>query len=956
MKSKIFLILTALGITAVKAASNSDDTKCWFDESKSDSKCCSSTKLEAEYADEDGHLWTHENGELCSIKEPKCFASLTGDYECCEDAKDITYIDADGEWGNKGSTWCGKTFKRRWNDRSVRGESLKEWKRFKTVFKNEIYPATNNSRIINNDIKFDYRTQLSMNMGADESEIRFAWYSFNSYVPKIRILDITDQLPNNVKDVYKYSESLNINDFDMSKAKIFTGIAINNKVMGEERIFSNRVTVTDLENNHYYLYQYNLDNEWIIENPPRLYRSLVNEDDMTILVVGDPQIGGNRKRIAYHPELGGWVNQSGIDAVMNDSYNWRDFLNKALTYNPDVSFIISCGDQVHSDDDEQQEMEYAGLLSAPQLGTFPLAPVSGNHDQTSETANFKHHFHNPNEMSDEIGAVNSGPDYFFARGKALFIYINGNNLVIMDHKNAIERAILSYPNSIWRIVVLHFDLYGPASHINEDTTKVLRTGLTPIFFENMIDVVLQGHNHIHARTHLLTRTRNCPDSTDESINKKNADNLPKAQDYKCYNATKPVVENYFQNKKDVASDIVETDGLGVVESEYRTKFYNPNGVIYFEASTVTGSIYHTPELKKYSFVARRGQPLDPLYSIMKITVDKSTKQSSLIFDTFKVSDGSKYDNGYAITKDYVETNYKGFPKQEEPKMCWANTLNMPCCSTARTVRASDENGDWGAEGGDWCGFIKSNNSTSTAKTIVKSTTSYSISIAKSTTNSVTKSTTTTKSIMYKPTIDSNVTVTSKTITPKTSVVPTTTSTAKVKPTDSPSSCWSESLGYDCCGPNTPVRIVDDDGQWGKVDGQWCGIIESTLSECWALVKGYRCCENPEAAVEFTDADGDWSYENEKWCGILKSTSKTKTTTRSNKPTTTTTTTKNTTITTRTTTTTEPSPTRCAALYGQCGGIGYDGPTCCESGSYCLFSGDYYSQCVPKKDPNQYNRR
>lgn len=49
---------------------------------------------------------------------------------------------------------------------------------------------------------------------------------------------------------------------------------------------------------------------------------------------------------------------------------------------------------------------------------------------------------------------------------------------------------------------------------------------------------------------------------------------------------------------------------------------------------------------------------------------------------------------------------------------------------------------------------------------------------------------------------------------------------------------------------------------------------------------------------------------------------------------------------------------CAALYGQCGGEGYTGPTCCaftqattspasySSGSKCQITNQYYSQCVP----------
>ncbi|KAJ3346225.1 hypothetical protein HDU83_003292 [Entophlyctis luteolus] len=35
---------------------------------------------------------------------------------------------------------------------------------------------------------------------------------------------------------------------------------------------------------------------------------------------------------------------------------------------------------------------------------------------------------------------------------------------------------------------------------------------------------------------------------------------------------------------------------------------------------------------------------------------------------------------------------------------------------------------------------------------------------------------------------------------------------------------------------------------------------------------------------------------------------------------------------------------CSALYGQCGGNGWTGPTCCSSGK-CTYSNEYYSQCL-----------
>jgi len=52
-----------------------------------------------------------------------------------------------------------------------------------------------------------------------------------------------------------------------------------------------------------------------------------------------------------------------------------------------------------------------------------------------------------------------------------------------------------------------------------------------------------------------------------------------------------------------------------------------------------------------------------------------------------------------------------------------------------------------------------------------------------------------------------------------------------------------------------------------------------------------------------------------------------------------------TTTTRQSTTTTGSSQGCSALYGQCGGQGWQGPTCCASGSTCKSSGQYYSQCL-----------
>jgi len=40
---------------------------------------------------------------------------------------------------------------------------------------------------------------------------------------------------------------------------------------------------------------------------------------------------------------------------------------------------------------------------------------------------------------------------------------------------------------------------------------------------------------------------------------------------------------------------------------------------------------------------------------------------------------------------------------------------------------------------------------------------------------------------------------------------------------------------------------------------------------------------------------------------------------------------------------------CAGSWEQCGGIGFTGPSCCQSGLACTYNNDWYSQCLPSAD-------
>lgn len=79
-------------------------------------------------------------------------------------------------------------------------------------------------------------------------------------------------------------------------------------------------------------------------------------------------------------------------------------------------------------------------------------------------------------------------------------------------------------------------------------------------------------------------------------------------------------------------------------------------------------------------------------------------------------------------------------------------------------------------------------------------------------------------------------------------------------------CWSSKFGYDCCD-NCNVILADNDGNWGVMNGNWCGIKDDMCrnGSTGCPNTGYPCCEN--CNVVLTDDTGRWGIENSDWCSI-----------------------------------------------------------------------------------------
>ncbi|ORX86578.1 coth-domain-containing protein [Anaeromyces robustus] len=84
-------------------------------------------------------------------------------------------------------------------------------------------------------------------------------------------------------------------------------------------------------------------------------------------------------------------------------------------------------------------------------------------------------------------------------------------------------------------------------------------------------------------------------------------------------------------------------------------------------------------------------------------------------------------------------------------------------------------------------------------------------------------------------------------------------------------CWSEALGYKCCskGCDAVVLAIDNSGNWGAENGEWCGIqCDFEKDECPGKKYGYSCCETCD--VYLNDDEGKWGVDNGYWCSIKTS--------------------------------------------------------------------------------------
>jgi len=460
--------------------------------------------------------------------------------------------------------------------------------------------------------------RIALTPGENATKMNFAWYCVTEEIPKIKLMDSQGRVIQEVQGQQNLANKETITEND----NVIT-------------LIPNKVTVSGLAENTSYQYQYYLDGAW---SDTYTFETKSTEN-FSVMYVGDPQIGASV----------GQDDNSKEYHAMNDAYNWNHTLSSALSAHSNVSIILSAGDQINQTsvskdaDKLEQQIEYAGFLSSPLLRSMPVATTIGNHD--SKSVNYSNHFNNPNtatSVATTEGKTDAGTDYYFTYGNTLFVSIDTNNYNCATHENVIKEAVEANPDATWRVLMFHQDIYGSGYDHSDSDGIVLRTQLTPIIDKYDFDAVLQGHDHTYSRTYQLSSDGQTHSSY-QSAPKTNTDDFSAyLGDNACYN----ILTN-IENKNNVV---------------------NPEGTVYFEANSATGSKYYQLIGTQQNYIAARSQSWRPTYSVIDFTETTLTvKTYDAATNTELVADGN-IKTSYTIVKSVEKEDLKKEIESAEVKL------------------------------------------------------------------------------------------------------------------------------------------------------------------------------------------------------------------------------------------------------------------------------------------------
>lgn len=304
----------------------------------------------------------------------------------------------------------------------------------------------------------DSNTLPLLCVGSDETQLNITWHADkNAAYPEVKLAKKAD----------------------MSGAVLFKGETA--AAENDEQLVC-RVTMTGIEENTTYYYQYHGEKGW---SKAAKYESK-SFDSYKMMVIGDIQIGGQTTDNSEEQSRIGYV--------------WQSVLDEALTKNPDISFLLSPGDNTSTGKNAD---EWQTLMMPTYVQSLPMALAIGNHDKKGFTYNY--YTNMPNEF---YGKYFEGldRDFWFRYGDVLYLVFDATSGSAADHRAMAAEAVAANPDAKWRIATMHQALYGAGISMYDPETLILLNGVfQPIFDMYNIDLVLTGHSHLQGRSKFISK-------------------------------------------------------------------------------------------------------------------------------------------------------------------------------------------------------------------------------------------------------------------------------------------------------------------------------------------------------------------------------------------------------------------------------------------------------------------
>lgn len=285
--------------------------------------------------------------------------------------------------------------------------------------------------------------------------------------------------------------------------------------------------------------------------------------------------------------------------------NYNELLNLASnTANPD--FFCLTGDIVNDSYLDSipklEQWNWALTDQSEFMMKYPFMTTAGNHEAAINDYNSR--FNHP---VSENNYQDSGSYYSFTYQGIHFISLNTNDS-ISDSMNArgLSNAQVNWlendlknNNSTFTIVMMHKGIYDAGGHCSNKEgadydIPLIRKQLSPIFTNYGVDLVLQGHDHLFSRSYPLNG-----EIKDDKL-----------------------VTTYQETSKEEI----------VFENENYNVYTNPNGTIYLNSGTASGSKYYAA--------------VD--YNAEEIPLEKVDSPSHRMFTEFTIENNTLYAKTYKI--------------------------------------------------------------------------------------------------------------------------------------------------------------------------------------------------------------------------------------------------------------------------------------------------------------------